>query len=307
MFANGARMERATNEGFVDFRGFRTWYRSIGADAPGRLPVLVLHGGPGATHQYLEPLAELAASRRRVILYDQLGCGRSDRPQDTALYTVQTFIDEIDALCAALDLADVHVLGQSWGGMLAMEYALRQPPGLASIVVADSPASMRLWVSEANRLRSELPPEIEQTLRKHEAAGTTGDPAYAAAVDVFYRRHVCRVDPWPDCVVRTMKALADDGYVYNLMNGPSEFHCIGTLKDWDITSRLHEIRVPTLLLSGRHDEATPLIVGTIHDRILGSEWVVFEQSSHMPHIEEPAAFNATVLAFLAGVETARAS
>jgi len=203
-----------------------------------------------------------------------------------------------------VDLADVHVLGQSWGGMLAMEYALRQPAGLASIAVADSPASMPLWVREANRLRSELPTEIEQTLRKHEAAGTTSEPAYAGAMDVFYRRHVCRADPWPDCVVRTMKALADDGYVYNLMNGPSEFHCIGTLKDWDITNRLREIRVPTLLLSGRHDEATPLIVGAIYECILGSEWIIFEQSSHMPHIEEPAAFNATVRAFLAGVETA---
>ena len=218
---------------------------------------------------------------------------------------MQTFVDELDALRAELGLERVHVLGQSWGGMLAMEIALAKPAGLAAIVVADSPSSMDLWVREANRLRAELPPEVERTLREHEAAGTTSDPAYAAATDVFYRRHVCRADPWPDCVNEAFASLANDGFVYNLMNGPSEFHCIGKLKSWDITDRLHEIDVPTLLLSGRYDEATPLIVGTIHERIRGSEWIVFEASSHVPHIEEPAAFNAAVRGFLAGVEAHR--
>jgi L-proline amide hydrolase len=161
---------------------------------------------------------------------------------------------------------------------------------------------MTLWVREANRLRAELPPDVERVLREHEEAGTTSDPAYARAVEVFYRRHVCRVDPWPDCVVRTTTALEHDGYVYNLMNGPSEFHCIGTLKDWDITERLHEIDVPTLLLSGRYDEATPLIVGTIHERIANSQWIVFEESSHMPHVEEPVEFNAAVRSFLSAID-----
>jgi proline-specific peptidase len=293
-------------EGYVPFRGHRTWYRSIGDCDPGRLPLLVLHGGPGATHQYLEPLAELARFGRRVILYDQIGCGRSDHPQDANFYEVETFVAELAAVRSELGLDRVHVLGQSWGGMLAMQYALTQPAGLASIVVADSPASMTLWVSEANRLRAELPPEVEAVLAKHEADGTTGDPAYAAASDVFYRRHVCRLDPWPDCVNRAMQALAGDGFVYNVMNGPSEFHCIGKLKTWDITDRLHEIAVPALLLSGAFDEATPRIVGEIQARIPHAEWIVFPASSHMPHVEEPVAFNAAVRGFLAGVEAGRA-
>jgi len=288
--------------GFVPFRGYRTWYEEFGETRAGRLPVVVLHGGPGATHQYLEPLRVLAESGRRVIFYDQIGCGRSDRPEDPSFYTVQTFVDELNAVREHLAAERLHVLGQSWGGMLAMGYALTAPTGLASIVVADSPASMKLWVSEANRLRAELPPEVERTLRLHEADGTTNDPAYESAVEVFYRRHVCRIDPWPDCFARTAVALSTDGYVYNVMNGPSEFHCIGTLKDWDITSRLHEIRTPTLLLSGRYDEATPAIVGAIRERIAGSEWILFEDSSHTPHLEEPAAFNAAVRGFLAGVE-----
>jgi len=293
------------HDGYVTIDGNRTWYRSVGADAPGRLPLLLLHGGPGATHQYLQPLEALAHGGRRVIFYDQIGCGRSDHPVDPAFYTVRRFVDEVDALRAQLDLPAVHVLGQSWGGMLAMEYALTRPPGLASIVVADSPASMVLWVSEANRLRAELPPEVERTLREHEAAGTTTDPAYLAACEVFYRRHVCRLATWPDCVNDAFASLATDGFVYNVMNGPSEFHCIGTLKDWDITARLPEIDVPTLLLSGRYDEATAAVVAPIQAGIRGSEWIVFEESSHMPHVEEPAAFNAAVRGFLAGVESRR--
>jgi len=298
-------MDTLATEGFVPFRGLRTWYESFGDGRDGRLPLVVLHGGPGATHQYLEPLRDLATSGRRVIFYDQIGCGRSDRPTDPDFFTVQTFVDELDALRAHLDLERVHVLGQSWGGMLAMEYALTHPRGLASIVVADSPASMPLWVREANRLRDALPPDVERALREHEAAGTTDDPAYAAACEVFYRRHVCRLEPWPDCVNDAMASLAADGFVYHVMNGPSEFHCIGTLKDWDITARLPEIDVPALLLSGRYDEATAAVVTPIHAGIRGSEWIVFDESSHMPHVEEPAAFNAAVRGFLAGVEARR--
>src|SRR5579859_5824502 len=186
----------------------------------------------------------------------------------------------------ALALDRLHLLGQSWGGMLAMEYALTQPGGLVSLTVADSPASISLWVSEANRLRTQLPPEVQQTLLHHEQQGTTDSQEYQDAVLVFYRRHLCRVDPWSECVTRTFDKLARYPEVYNTMNGPSEFYVIGTLKTWDITDRLHEINVPTLLLSGRYDEATPTIVETIHRNIPGSEWIIFENSSHMPHVEE---------------------
>jgi L-proline amide hydrolase len=186
--------------------------------------------------------------------------------------------------------------------MLAMEHALDHPPGLGAIVVADSPASMTLWVSEANRLRADLPEDVQATLARHEEAGTTDHIEYEAAVGVFYARHVCRVSPMPDCVVRTFDQIARNPTVYHTMNGPSEFHVVGSLKDWDITDRLHEIDVPTLLVSGRYDEATPRIVGEIHERIPGSQWVVFEESSHMPHVEEPEAFLETVEAFLRTID-----
>ena len=278
--------EVSTKEGFVSFRGFNIWYRIVGdREMPGKLPLLCLHGGPGAPHDYLEPLEAMAATGRRVIFYDQLGAGNSDHPHNPSLWTVPLFVEEVDVVCQALGLERLHILGQSWGGMLGMEYALTQPARLASLIVSDSPASMPQWVAEANRLRGELPEEVQATLLKHEAAGTTDDPAYQEAMLVFYRRHVCRLDPWPDCVNRAFEKLLEEPEVYNTMNGPSEFHVIGVIKDWDIVNRLREIHVPALVISGRYDEATPLIAETLHHGIPGSEWVLFENSSHMPHVE----------------------
>jgi L-proline amide hydrolase len=183
-----------------------------------------------------------------------------------------------------------------------MEYALDHPDGLRAIVVADSPASIPLWVEEANRLRRDLPADVQETLTRHEEAGTTDDPAYEEAVRVYYDRHLCRVDPWPDYFARSFAQMDDDPTVYHTMNGPSEFHCIGSLKNWDITDRLHEITTPTLLISGRHDEATPHIVEQIHARIPGAQWEIFEESSHVPHVEETEAFLERVEAFLETVD-----
>ena len=295
--------EVPTQEGFVSFRGYKVWYRIVGdREAPGKLPLLCLHGGPGATHDYLEPLEAMAATGRRVIFYDQLGAGNSDHPHNPSLWTVSLFVEELGVVRQALGLERVHILGQSWGGMLGMEYAFTQPPGLASLIVADSPASIPQWVAEANRLRVQLPPDVQETLLEHEAAGTTDDAAYQEAMLVFYRRHVCRLDPWPECVNRTFEKLSKYPEVYNTMNGPSEFHVIGVIKDRDIVDRLGEIHVPTLVISGRHDEATPAIAETVHSGILGSEWVLFENSSHMPHVEEPERYRQVLTSFLERIE-----
>jgi L-proline amide hydrolase len=284
--------------------GRETWYRVVGDLDAGPTPVVICHGGPGAAHDYLEPVAELAGYGRACVLYDQLGCGRSTHLPDApaAFWTVQLFKDELVDLTRELGIADRYaVVGQSWGGMLAMEHALDRPPGLRGMVVADSPASIPLWVAEANRLRADLPSEVAATLASHEAAGTTDSQEYEAAVRVYYDRHLCRI-PWPDCLERTFAQLAADPTVYHTMNGPSEFHCIGTLKTWDITDRLHEISTPTLLLSGRYDEATPHIVEQIHSRIPGAQWQLFEESSHSPHLEEPEAFLDAVETFLKTID-----
>jgi L-proline amide hydrolase len=292
------------SEGRMLWNGHETWYRIVGDLDSTPTPAVICHGGPGAAHDYTEPIAELSRFGRACVLYDQLGCGKSTHlPAAPAeFWSPQLFKDELAQLTQHLGVAGRYaVVGQSWGGMLALEHALDHPRGLRAIVVADSPASMPLWVEEANRLREDLPPEVQETLTRHEAEGTTDDPAYEHAVRVFYDRHLCRV-PWPDCVERSFAQMADDPTVYHTMNGPSEFHCIGSLKNWDITERLPEIDTPTLLLSGRYDEATPHIVEQIHSRIPGAQWELFEQSSHMPHVEEHEAFLARVESFLQTVD-----
>jgi L-proline amide hydrolase len=278
-------------EGSVGFAsaedGAETWYRVTGElRADGSPPLIVLHGGPGGTHDYLLSIADLA-DRRAVVHYDQLGNGRSTHYPDRGaeFWTPELFVRELHNLVEALGIADHHVLGQSWGGFLAEEYALTQPAGLRSLVLADTAASWADFATEAGKLREQLPAEVQATLAKHEDAGTYDHPEYMEACLAFYDRHVCRI-PWPPEVAKTFAYLDEDPTVYRTMNGPSEFHIIGSCKDWQVKDRLHEIRVPTLLVSGRHDEATPALQETLLAGIAGSEWVCFEESSHMPHVEE---------------------
>lgn len=290
------------SEGLVDWEGGRTWYRVEGdLGVAGSAPLVLLHGGPGAAHDYLEPVADLAtATGRPCVLYDQIGCGRSqhlpDAPAD--FWTVELFGRELAALIERLGIAGrYHVLGQSWGGMLGMEHALAHPSGLRSLVVANSPASIELWVSEANRLRGLLPREVQETLTRHEAAGTTDSAEYEQAVMRFYERHLCRI-PFPDCLQRTFAQLVEDPTVYHTMNGPSEFHVIGTLRGWDITSRLHDVRVPVLVISGEYDEATPNVVRPLVEALPDARWELIEDASHSTHLEQPARFLELVDTFL---------
>ena len=292
-------------EGFVPFRGGRTWYRSVAAahEDEARLPLLCLHGGPGANWLHLKPY-EALADERRVVFYDQLGSGNSGllEPHEASIWQPELFVEEVGVVREALGLERVHILGHSWGGMLGMQYAADQPEGLVSLIVESSPPSVPAWMPELARLRAELPPEVEETLRRHEEAGTTDDPEYEAASMEFYKRHVCRADPWPDWLVECFQLLDANPEVYHAMNGPSEFHVIGTLRDWDITPRLGEIRVPTLVFSGRYDEVTPTMTEAAHRAIPGSEYVLLEESSHMAQAERPEETLALVRDFIARAE-----
>ena len=183
--------------------------------------------------------------------------------------------------------------------MLGAEHAIRRPEGLASLVISNSPASMELWVAEAARLRLDLPQAVRETLDLHEREGTIGHPDYVAATQVFYDRHVCRVVPNPPEVLASFAALDEDPTVYHVMNGPNEFFCIGSLRTWSVVDQVQAIAVPTLLLSGRHDEATPATVQPYFDGIPDVRWEQFEHSSHMPFVEEPEPYRAVVSAFLA--------
>lgn len=284
--------EISSQEGFVAFRSYKVWYRLVQPlpEEPDKLPFLCLHGGPGVPHDYLEPIEALAATGRRVIFYDQVGCGNSEGATDPEVYSIDFFKEELVAVRRALHLEQIHLFGQSWGGCLALEHALSQPTGLSSLILASTPGNIQQFVTEAYRLMDELPTDMQETIRKHEADGTTQDAEYLEAMDVFNHRYLCRLDPWPSCL---QQAYTKAG---------QEFRGAGKIIDWNIEERLGEIQVPTLLLSGRYDEVTPACVETVHRGISGSEWVLFENSSHMPHLEETERFMSVVDDFLSRVE-----
>ncbi len=288
-------------EGYAPYGEYKTWYRITGDLASGKPPLIIAHGGPGCTHDYVDSFKDIAAAGRAVIHYDQVGNGKSTHlPEKGAdFWTVPFFRTELHNLIDHLGIRDAYcLLGQSWGGMLGAEFAVERPTGLKALIIANSPAAMSTWIAEANRLRADLPADVQATLLRHEKAGTTNSAEYREATDVFNQRHVCRVVPMPDEVKRTFDTIDTDPTVYHTMNGPNEFHVIGTMKDWSIVGRLSTIDVPTLLISGRFDEATEACVQPFADEIPDVRWRIFENSSHMPHVEEREACMAEVSAFL---------
>ncbi|PZE63113.1 proline iminopeptidase-family hydrolase [Curtobacterium sp. MCBD17_021] len=296
-------MSRIT-ESTMPFQDGETWYRITEPDCPvaGALPLVVLHGGPGMAHDYLRNLEAFADETGRTVVHsDQFGCGRSshrpDAPAD--FWQPQLFVDEYLALVAHLGLGDHHVLGQSWGGMLGAEIGVRRPGGIASLSICNSPASMRLWVDGAAELRSHLPADVQDALTRHEAAGTTDDPEYLAATQVFYERHVCRVVPMPADFVASEEQMEAEPTVYHTMNGPNEFHVIGSLRDWSVIDRLDQVDVPTLVVAGEHDEATPATWQPFVEHIPGARQHVFPGASHCTHLEQPEEFRSVIGAFLA--------
>lgn len=296
----------ATREGRAPFRGHETWFRVTGelpvagGSPRAPLPVVVLHGGPGAAHDYTLSMANLAARGRAVVHYDQLGCGRSTHlPQaDPSSWTVELFVAELVSLLDHLGLERVHVVGQSWGGMLGPEFALAHPERLASLTICDSPASMATWREAAEELIDALPEPHRSDLLRLEAAGAFDDPAYRGATDVFYARHVCRVQPLPAEVAATFAQIEAEPTVYHAMNGPSEFTITGSNLTWTVEDRLPGITAPTLVLAGAHDEATPACWAPFVERVPDVRSHVFPESSHMPHVEEHESFLEVVGGFL---------
>jgi L-proline amide hydrolase len=291
------------SDGVVRWGRGWTWYRVEGdLGETNGAPLVVLHGGPGDAHDYVESVADLArVASRACVLYDQIGCGRSQHLRDAPaeFWTVELFCAELTAVLDKLGISGrYHVLGQSWGGMLAMEHALEHPEGLRSLVIANSPASIELWLDEAQRLRSLLPLEAQQVLGRHEAAGTTDNDEYEQAMMRFYERHLCRV-PFPEALHRSFAQQDEDPTVFRAMYGPSEFEVTGTLKGWDITPRLGEVRVPVLVMSGEHDGATPAVVRPLVDALPDARWELLEDASHCPHLEQPERFLELVEPFLA--------
>jgi proline-specific peptidase len=291
-------MSPPIHEGTIEVPGGKVWYQTVGE---GGIPLLCLHGGPGMAHDYIGTLADLA-DERMVVFYDQLGCGRSERPDDPSLWTMERSVAELAAVREALHLDEMHLFGNSWGGWLALQYTLDVQPPLASLTISSSPPSVERAVREMNELRLKLPPDVQDALAYHEERAAFDCMEYSAAVMVFYKRHLCRLPRWPEGVEYSMGAGFGSG-PYRTMWGPSEFGPVsGNLDGWDITDRLGEIHLPTLLTVGRHDEMRPSHMADMQAGIPGSELVVFEESSHMAFQEEREAYMATMRRFLHAVE-----
>ncbi|KAK3312558.1 Alpha/Beta hydrolase protein [Apodospora peruviana] len=289
----------STTEGEVAFaapgadKPCKTWYKVVGSLDSDRLPLIALHGGPGAGHEYLSPLTDLHRDYGiPIIFYDQVGCGRSthfpEKMGDVEFWSFNLFTQELDNLIDTLNLREkgFYLLGQSWGGLLCGLYASRRPKGLQKAIVASGPASMPLYVEGVNRLLAQLPSNVRKVLEEGERTGDRESSEYEKAAAVFYSRHVCRLDAKPDDVQAAFKNLKEDPTAYLTIQGPSEFVITGSMKEWEGWQDAHNIEVDTLLLNGRYDEVTDLCMSPWFSYIPRVKWITLENSAHLAHWED---------------------
>lgn len=273
-------------EGYMPFKDYKTYYRVVGEQGQGKTPLILLHGGPGSTHNYFEVLDEMAVDGRQLIMYDQLGCGKSAVPSNPSLWTKETWTEELIALREHLGLDEVHILGQSWGGMLAIIYACDyQPKGIKSLILSSTLPSAKLWAQEQHRMIKFMSEEDQAAIAKAEATGNYDDPAYLAANDRFMVRHAAAVptadSPEP---LRREKVPGTESYITGW--GPNEYSPTGTLHDYEYTGKLPNLMIPSLVTSGTNDLSTPLVAKTMFDAIPNAKWELFAYSRHMPFVEE---------------------
>ena len=282
-------------EGRIQVEGGKIWYRIIGKDKPG-VPLLTVHGGPGASHDYLEPL-EALADERPVIFYDQLDCGNSDKPDREELWTLERYTDEIHQLRLALKMEKMYILGQSWGAALAFEYAMKHKNHTAGLILSGPLLSTARWEADQRVWMTGLSPVHQTAIREAETSGDFSSAAYQDAMMEYYRRHVCRLDPWPECLTCSMDKL--NFKLYRYMWGPSEFTVAGSLKHYDRVKQLKDLAVPLLFTCGSYDEASPETLRDYRKQNLCSELHVFEGASHEHHLEKPDEYASVIREFLA--------
>lgn len=272
-------------EGYMPFHSYQTYYRIIGEAKNNTSPLILLHGGPGSSHNYFEMLDDLAEAGFQLIMYDQLGCGYSSAPDRPKLWQAQTWIAELTALRNYLHLDRVHLLGQSFGGMLAIMYLLEtKPQGVQSLILSSTLSSAKLWASEQHRMIKYLPEAEQQAIATAEKKGDYSAQAYLAANDHYMTLHatapVTKDSPEP---LRREKINGQQAYLTAW--GPNEYTPTGTLHDYEYTDRLAEISIPTLITNGTDDLCTPLVAKTMYDHLPNAKWNLFQNSRHMPFVE----------------------
>lgn len=274
---------------------YRVWTHRVGS---GEVKVLLLHGGPGCTHEYFEVFERhFPGAGFEFYYYDQLGSYYSDQPDDPLLWTVDRFREEVEQVRAALGLEQFYLYGQSWGGMLAIEYALKYQSHLAGLVISNMTASVDAYMAYTAKLRERLPAQVQAELSRYEDAGAYEDPAYTdLLIRSLYNDHLCRVVPWPEPVARMFAHMA--GQVYNTMQGPNEFVVTGNFRHWNRWDDLERITVPTLLMVGRHDTMRPEDIEEMGRRIPDARVAIQEKGSHLAMWDDEEAYFAALIGFL---------
>lgn len=282
-------------EGYLQVPGGQVWYRLVG-EGP-KTPLIILHGGPGVPHDYLANLEALAKDRP-VLFYDQLGCGKSDRPDNDKLWTIERYCQELASIRQQLGLKRCIIYGHSWGTILGVEAYLRGAKGIEALILAGPALDVFSWQKDAERMVNALPPKYRDAIKEGNRTGKIETPAYHDAMEAYYDRHMCRVKPSPPALGEALAGMGMGPYL--AMNGPNEFTPTGSLKEYCAQPRLHQIKVPTLYICGEFDEATPASVKMYQDRTPGSKMVVLKGCSHLANLEKPALYLTTLRAFLAG-------
>lgn len=274
-------------EGYMPFLDYQTYYRVVGENTGNKKPLVLLHGGPGSSHNYFEVLDRLAEEDgRQLIMYDQLGCGNSFVEGHPELWTREVWIKELMALREHLGLDEIHLLGQSWGGMQTLEYVCNyKPEGLKSIILSSTLPASWMWGEEAHRMIEQLPQEMQDAIDKATKTGDYSDPAYQLAEDTYMLYHCAGAvtEDSPECLRRPVKK-GKEAYVVGW--GPNEFTPLGTLKDYDVTEQLKDIKEPALIISGGNDLCTPYIAKYMYDRIPNAKWELFRTCRHMCFVED---------------------
>ena len=278
---------------------YQVWTKRVGT---GGIKVLTLHGGPGATHEYLECIEDfLPTAGVELYYYDQLGSGFSDQPTNAALWSIERFRDEVEQVRRGLGLDHFYLFGHSWGGMLAMEYAFKYQEHLKGLIISNMTAGISAYEKYAAVLRSNLPADVIQILDKYERANQFDAPEYQdVLMNKVYTRHLCRLDPWPEPLLRAFKHL--NPAIYNYMQGPNEFVITGTLKNWNVWDNLPTIKVPTLCIGGEHDEMNPEDIRR-EGRLIPHSRVIITRGSHMCMYDDQEAYFGGLIKFLKDVES----
>jgi len=287
-------------EGYMPFLNYKTYYRIVG-DRTDKPPLLLIHGGPGSTHNYMETLDIMSKTGRQVISYDQIGCGHSYVDHHLELWKLNTWMKELESLIDYLGLDEVHLLGQSWGGMLVIAYMIdKKPKHVKSIILSSTLPDAKLWAKEQHRLISFMSKEDQDAILTAETTHTYTAPAYLAANERFMRLHCAKItEDMPECVRRAKKSGEES---YLTAWGPNEYDPTGTLSNFNYTSQLHSINVPTLIMSGSNDLCTPLIAKTMYDLIPNSKWHLFDGARHMCFVEQNDLYCRYLIQFLEDVE-----